>query len=76
MKKCIIMHFFRRKTQKVHYSALFGGGKNRKSSLPKFREQSSRSAEKRLDVVETGDSCTGGSGWDGARLAQAEAYAT
>jgi hypothetical protein len=27
LKKCTIMHFFRRKTQRVHYSALFGDGK-------------------------------------------------
>jgi hypothetical protein len=31
LKKCIIMQFFRRKTQKVHYSAVFEGGKRRKS---------------------------------------------
>jgi hypothetical protein len=30
VKKCIIMQFFGGKTQKVHYSAVFGDGKNQR----------------------------------------------
>jgi hypothetical protein len=32
-KNCIIMQFFRRKPQKVHYSALLGAGKRQEKLL-------------------------------------------
>jgi hypothetical protein len=62
LKKCIIMQFLRRKARKVHYSAVFDGGKNRKSSSCRVR----REVEKRAEEVERGDSSLRRPRWDGA----------
>jgi hypothetical protein len=47
-KKCIIMHVGARKSQKVHYNAVFGGGKTQeklstqRKDLRKSREEETK----------------------------------
>jgi hypothetical protein len=51
LKKCIMMQFLRPKTKKVHYNALFGGGKRQKKLS---MQKSGENFEERRETKATG----------------------